>query len=338
MAIIGKVVAVTGTAYIIQANGDKKELQVGDTLAMGDTLQTMPGAMVELAMQDGRTIHVPANQMVALTEDLAIIFAQDGLEHSVDLATIESVLKAIESGQDISQAIEETAAGGGARNAYGFSFVNLLRISSDLFGLPTYAYAATVDQLPELTGYVVDDTRAPAEEPAVIVPNTPAIASISAGNAIEGNPLSYTITLTEAPNQPISYPYTAGGTTSPADLGTPVFSNGVTYNSTTGEITVPPGVTNFTVTYPTIDDTQPENPETLVITIGGVTGTGTITDNEVPQASPDSATTREDTPIAGNVLSNDSQIIGTPLQVTQFAIGTTTYPAGSTATIAGVGP
>ena len=57
-----------------------------------------------------------------------------------------------------------------------------------------------------------------------------------------------------------------------------VFSNGVTLAG--GNITVPAGVTSFTVTVPTVNDTVSEPAEAFTLTIGGVTGTGTIIDND----------------------------------------------------------
>ena len=54
LAIIGKVVALTGTAFIILENGDERELQLGDALETGATIHAAAGAMVELSLQDGR--------------------------------------------------------------------------------------------------------------------------------------------------------------------------------------------------------------------------------------------------------------------------------------------
>ena len=61
------------------------------------------------------------------------------------------------------------------------------------------------------------------------------------------------------------------------------FSNGVTYNSTTKEVTVPAGVSSFTVAIKTVDDLVDESgstPETFTINVGGQEGTGTINDND----------------------------------------------------------
>ncbi|WP_204356934.1 hypothetical protein, partial [Aeromonas veronii] len=58
------------------------------------------------------------------------------------------------------------------------------------------------------------------------------------------------------------------------------FSDKVTYDASTGKITVPAGVTSFTVTVPTVNDTVDELDETLKLTVGGQDATGTIVDND----------------------------------------------------------
>nr|WP_257222337.1 Calx-beta domain-containing protein [Acinetobacter sp. YH1901136] len=108
-----------------------------------------------------------------------------------------------------------------------------------------------------------------------------------------------------------------------------VFSNGVTYDAGTGQITVPAGVTSFTVGYTTTQDSIHEADETTTLTIGGSTGTGTITnDDAVPTISVNNVTATEGTdlyevftvslsnpssgPIVFNpTLSNGTAIVGT---------------------------
>ncbi len=71
---------------------------------------------------------------------------------------------------------------------------------------------------------------------------------------------------------------------------------------------------------------------TLTITITGT--------NDAPVAVADVGTTPEDTPITGNLLTNDSDVdAGTTLAITQFSVAgiSGSFAAGSTATIAGVG-
>ena len=59
--------------------------------------------------------------------------------------------------------------------------------------------------------------------------------------------------------------------------------------------------------------------------------------NPAPTAGDNASTTLEDTPVSGNVLTNDSDPDGDTLQVTAFTIGGTAYAAGDSAVIAGVG-
>ncbi len=62
---------------------------------------------------------------------------------------------------------------------------------------------------------------------------------------------------------------TAGSDDYDTDLSNVTFSNGVTYDADTGLITVPAGVTEFTATVATIDDTIDEANETFTLTVGG---------------------------------------------------------------------
>uniref|UniRef100_UPI0012F81D99 VCBS domain-containing protein n=1 Tax=Aeromonas tecta TaxID=324617 RepID=UPI0012F81D99 len=113
---------------------------------------------------------------------------------------------------------------------------------------------------------------------------TPTVQSVSSESVAEGGNLSHSVTLSDATQEVTQYDFAIQGSgTNPAsslDWGTAQFSNGVTYNSGTGKITVPAGVSGFTVTIPTLDDRLVETTETLTVTIGGQNGTGTITDND----------------------------------------------------------
>jgi len=81
---------------------------------------------------------------------------------------------------------------------------------------------------------------------------------------------------------------------------------------------------------------------TYTVSSGGVTETATVDVvvtpvADAPRALPDSVATPEDTAVSGNVLANDSDADGTALSVTQFQIGGSSFAAGSTATLAGIG-
>uniref|UniRef100_UPI003D1E504D type I secretion C-terminal target domain-containing protein n=1 Tax=Aeromonas rivipollensis TaxID=948519 RepID=UPI003D1E504D len=130
---------------------------------------------------------------------------------------------------------------------------------------------------------------------------TPIVQGISADSVTEGGSLQHTVTLSDATQEATQYDFAIRGSGSnPAsnlDWGTAQFSNGVTYNSTTGKITVPAGVSGFTVTIPTVNDRLVEANETLSVTIGGQSGTGTIVDNDrAPTAAGGHSAGQEDKP------------------------------------------
>jgi hypothetical protein len=107
----------------------------------------------------------------------------------------------------------------------------------------------------------------------------PVIAGVSSPTAAEGANLVYTVTLSNASSTASSFAYAVGGgSAAAADFGTPTFSNGVTLSG--GTLTVPAGVTSFTVTLPTTQDALDEANETVPLSIGGVSGIGTITDDD----------------------------------------------------------
>ncbi|MFL9603521.1 type I secretion C-terminal target domain-containing protein, partial [Aeromonas dhakensis] len=130
---------------------------------------------------------------------------------------------------------------------------------------------------------------------------TPIVQSVSSESATEGGNLLHTVTLSDATQEATQYDFGIKGSgTNPAsslDWGTAQFSNGVTYNSATGKITVPAGVSGFTVTIPTVDDRLVEANETLTVTVGGQNGIGTIIDNDrAPTAAGGHSAGQEDKP------------------------------------------
>ena len=113
----------------------------------------------------------------------------------------------------------------------------------------------------------------------------PDVMGVANASVTEGATLQHVVTLSGATNVATEYSFSIAGSgahaASSADWGALQFTNGVTYNSTTGKITVPAGVSSFTVSLATVNDTQPEFTETLAISVGGVSGTGTIVDNDL---------------------------------------------------------
>ena len=121
--------------------------------------------------------------------------------------------------------------------------------------------------------------------------------SLSPDTVTEGDNLYYTVSLSATTNQNTDFSFAISGTaTSGTDYNaTPVFSNGVTLDA--GTITVPSGVSSFTVTITTLADSIVDDAfyETVIVTIGGISGTGHIEDSDSPTVnsitlSPDTVT------------------------------------------------
>lgn len=107
------------------------------------------------------------------------------------------------------------------------------------------------------------------------------IQSVSNATGLEGTGLIHTVNLNLATtiSQSFAFSLTSGTAIAGTDFSTtPTFSNGVTLSG--GNITVPAGVSSFTVTILTIDDAITESSEAYNLSIGGVIAGGTITDND----------------------------------------------------------
>ncbi|MES2014013.1 MAG: retention module-containing protein, partial [Pseudomonadota bacterium] len=130
MAILGTVVALNGEATVVDEKGVIKSLHLGDVIQTGETIITPRGVIVELEMANGRKIEVFAEQTVKFTQELADVIPPESADNALDQATIQAVIKAVGEGRDLSEVLEETAAGlSGGGSSDGFSFVDLLRIA-----------------------------------------------------------------------------------------------------------------------------------------------------------------------------------------------------------------
>ena len=164
---------------------------------------------------------------------------------------------------------------------------------------------------------------------------------------VEGVPAVFTVNLSNASSATSSFALALSNGS--ALLGedytggiTMTFSNGVTYNISNGFVTVPAGVTSFTVTVPTIEDTIYELTQTFVLSVGGVAGTGYITDNDTVTSTPQSNSvpggqnTLEDTPLVFNAGNNNAITVtggGTLTTTLSVGSGTLTAEAFTGATI-----
>ncbi|MDH4565080.1 hcalcium-binding protein, partial [Pseudomonas sp. BN414] len=98
---------------------------------------------------------------------------------------------------------------------------------------------------------------------------------------------------------------------------------------------------NGNYTFTPVQNWNGDIPQVTYTTNTGSSSTLDITvtpENDAPVASNDGPlSVVEDTPASGNVLTNDSDVENDTLTVTQFEVGGSTFLAGQTATLAGVG-
>jgi CshA-type fibril repeat protein len=126
---------------------------------------------------------------------------------------------------------------------------------------------------------------------------------------------------------------TIAGVSTPVTIGQPItLPSGTLVVNANGTYTFTP-TANYNGSVPTITYTVSDGTATatanLNITINPA--------NDAPDAVNDVATATEDQPLTTNVLANDIDVDGDALTLTTFTINGTTYPAGSTAAIPGVG-
>nr|WP_298410012.1 retention module-containing protein [uncultured Halomonas sp.] len=132
----------------------------------------------------------------------------------------------------------------------------------------------------------------------------------------------------------------------------PLTVSGFSINSVeyaAGEIAELEGIGSLTIqtdgsyTFTPVENWNGQVPTiSYIVTDGELTDTATLelvisAVNDAPVAEGDSVTGDEDAPLSGNVLTNDSDVDGDSLTVTDFTIDDTTYQAGDTAELEGIG-
>ena len=146
--------------------------------------------------------------------------------------------------------------------------------------------------------YVITDDKGGFAEATVSIvvnplPQEVAVESISMleNSVDEGDSLVYKVTLEEGVLQETQYSVTFGkldsdsADNSDVDLSQVIFTNGVTYDSTTQQVVVPVGVSTFSVLIPTVIDGVYEISEDYTLILGEQQATGTIENVDIPLVS-----------------------------------------------------
>ncbi|MFO1264312.1 MAG: retention module-containing protein [Rhodoferax sp.] len=184
-----------------------------------------------------------------------------------------------------------------------------------------YSYVPSVSITNAVTDSVAfsvidkDGDTASANLTINVAPPALHVESITSPTVNEGSNLVYTVTLSSATTTATALAnFVLGGGTATAGSDytvTPTFSNGVTLNAATKVLTVPAGVSSFTVTVPTIVDAVSEKGETVPLTIGATTGVGTISGDQNPVISINNVTVSEGAFVAATANSTATSSLAT---------------------------
>ena len=339
--IIAKVSVLSGQAYAKDSAGNMRRLKVGDAIREGESVVAAQGANVVLALTDGREMNVRPGETARIDSEVSAAVRPDASDSALTNSKqdFQKITQALSSGSNLDDLLEDTAAGAGPQSGNeGHTFVEFLRIVETVDPL-AYQFATNRDRpLDTIEGPALisgSSTTVGAPSISTVEPGAPGAGDNA---VVEGNALVYTVTLSTAPLTPATYSYTVGAGTATAGAdytSTPVFSNGVTYDAVSGTITVPTGVSSFSVTYSTTDDAIVDSAatETLPLTIGGVSASGGIIDNDQPSIS----TVEPGAPGAGDnaVVEGNALVYTVTLSTAPLTPATYSYTVGAGTATAG---
>ncbi|RCV90830.1 retention module-containing protein, partial [Billgrantia montanilacus] len=153
---IATVVSISGQAWARDADGNMRELRVGDTLAEGESLITSDNGRVELDFADSlEPTVIEGGQVVAMTPELDADLPVDIGEFSALDEDLEALLAALDDDElDLLDVLDATAAGAGPGGGAdgGHSFVQLARIAENVDPLAFEFGMGAFEEPPEIEG------------------------------------------------------------------------------------------------------------------------------------------------------------------------------------------
>ncbi|MCZ0758498.1 tandem-95 repeat protein [Vibrio diabolicus] len=147
-------------------------------------------------------------------------------------------------------------------------------------------------------GYVAVDSESGVSDPFTVnivnemldgnvAENGPSL-SVVGDSVTEGDNVTFSVVLDEVTSTVVKYQVDMLAQGSSVDkndvnLSNATYTNGVVFLG--GYLIVPAGISSFEISIPTIDDLVVESSETIVLEIGGETGTATVLDNDSTELS-----------------------------------------------------
>ncbi|QHC50324.1 retention module-containing protein [Billgrantia tianxiuensis] len=180
---IATVISITGQAWARDAEGNLRELRVGDTLLEGETLITSDTGSAQLDFGDGlNPTLVEGDEQVVMTSEIDGDEPTDASEFAALDQDIEALLAALDDDSiDLLDILDATAAGAGPGGAAdgGHGFVRLARIAEDVNPLAFEYGLGLASELPEIEGGAFLAGEEEAEAPAEIEPLPPGTITVS---------------------------------------------------------------------------------------------------------------------------------------------------------------
>ncbi|MCR9548412.1 tandem-95 repeat protein [Vibrio antiquarius] len=147
-------------------------------------------------------------------------------------------------------------------------------------------------------GYVAVDSESGVSDPSTVnivnemldgnvAENGPSL-SVVGDSVTEGDNVTFSVVLDEVTSTAVKYQVDMLAQGSSVDkndvnLSNATYTNGVVFLG--GYLIVPAGISSFEISIPTIDDLVVESSETIVLELGGETGTATVLDNDSSELS-----------------------------------------------------
>ena len=323
---IGTVKTVVGEVKAIDPSGNERILQAGDKVYPNETIMTAVGALVLIEFVNGTHLDLPSSSQIILDTD---VFDPSLAKAATGELTAEQIQEMIARGEDPTAVTEATAAGAGAGDEGGSSFVVVdfnntegqVTSGFNTLGIPgpestTFTELPPVEDepvaLPVISVSVNVDIEIgegsgePGPDGVIYIPGgTPISGGVSGVDVIEGSDgfmhtVSFVITLSEVATQPVTITYT-------------IIPDSATYGSgpdgdffdgsLTKTVTIPAGYIGFVVTENIVADIKVESDETFRIvlsnpinaTLVNDTATVTIVDDDMnPVANNDTNWVQED--------------------------------------------
>ncbi|MEZ0315910.1 MAG: retention module-containing protein [Methylophilaceae bacterium] len=182
---IGTVKTVVGEVKAVDASGVERILQAGDKVYPNETIMTAVGALVLIDFIDGSHLDLPSSSQIVLDTD---VFNPANAVAQGEELTAEQIQEMIARGEDPTAVTEATAAGAGAGDEGGSSFIvvdfnnTLGNVTSgfNTLGIPG-PESTTFTELPP-----VEDETVPVIVPPVVTVEVDVVVELPPGGGNEG--------------------------------------------------------------------------------------------------------------------------------------------------------